>query len=146
MDKLCIFSDEMGLYGCPEYLHKIQGLALIDNVNDLIRVYVFHSLDNRSKICCIVEGSSIRFQDHAGRNLDLVVRLRDVDDQGSLIVVSITFRFQLLYHRSDIRLYCGFTVPQIEGDIQSFVVLLQVCHRQFHDLKPHSAVARSSHL
>ena len=117
-----------------ETLDKVQFLTFIYHVEDLIRMIQFHSLDDRRKVCRIIEGSPVRFQDHARRDFLGVRLFFDIYYKCSVIDIGITVIFEVFYHIRDVRLCIGLAFPEIKRYIQTFVILLQVCYGYIQDV------------
>ena len=117
-----------------ETLDKVQFLTFVYHVENLIRMIQFHSLDDRRKVCRIIEGSPVRFQDHARRDFLGVRLFFDIYYKCSVIDIGITVIFEVFYHIRDVRLCIGLAFPEIKRYIQTFVILLQVCYGYIQDV------------
>ena len=101
----------------------------------------FHSLFNGRKIRGAVEGSTVRFQDDAGRNFLRVRLLLHIHYKRALALVGETFLFEFLHHAVDQILNIRLPFPQIKFHIQLIIISLDIRKGHIHDVLPERTVS-----
>ena len=139
--KFCLRFYNSCLLRTTEYLHKMQFLTLINNIDHLIWIIQFLTFYQCSKICCIIQRSSVRFQNHTRRNLFFICLFCNVYYKRTLIIMCESFLLEHLNHIRNICLGICFTFPEIKIYTQSLVVLLQVSYRHIHDMFPDCTIS-----
>ena len=117
-------------------------LTLINNVKDLIRLEELHTLYDRSKVCGCIQGSSVRFQKHARRDLLGIALFFYIYNKCSLILIGEPTFLHILYHIRNVRLRVGFFFPEVKFYVQICIISLKVCYRYVHNVIPESHVSR----
>ena len=99
-------------------------LALIYNVDIVIRLEVLFSLDDGRKVGSRVEGCAVGFSHDTRRKLLCIGRLRNINNKGALALVSESFILEILDQARDIRLRVALTFPEVEIHVKVCVVSL----------------------
>ena len=124
----------------------MQALALIRQVEDLIRMEIPLPLNQGGQICGIIQGGAIGFHQDAGRHFLLVSIFGDRENECAIAFHRQALGLHLLQHGGNIRLRIALTQPGLKMDVQIVIVLSNVCQRNRHDVLPQGAVARPSLL
>ena len=132
---------DAGLPGGPEYLLKMQGLALVREIEHLAGTEVLHPLNQGGQIRGSVDGGAVGFHQNAGGNFLGIGFLLDGNDQGTVGDHGDALGLHVLDHGRNIGLGVAFSHPHVEADVEVGVVLLQIGHGDAHDVLPHGPVA-----
>ena len=139
--KFCLRLYNSCLLRTAEYLNKMQFLTFIYNIDHLIRIIQFLTFYQCSKVCCIIQCSSVGLQDHTRRNFFLVRLFCNIYNKSSLVIMCKSFLLEHLNHIRNVSLGIRLTFPEIKVYTQSLIVLLQVCYRYIHDVFPDCTVS-----
>ena len=138
--------DERRLARHAEDLLKVEALPLVDDVEDLAGMEILLTLQDRGKVGRGVERRAVGFQQDAGRDLLRVGFLLHGHDERAFGLNGQALALDDVQHLRDILLRVGLAEPDVEADVQVFIVALQIHHRDAHDVLPHRAVAPVSRL
>ena len=139
--QLRLRTDDAALAGGPEDLLKVEALPLVHDVEDLVRVEELFPLHHGGEVGGGVEGRAVGLDEDAGRHFLLVRLLADRHDQRAVALHQQTPGLHVLQHRRNVGLSVALAVPDVKGDVQLAVVLLQVGHGDGHDVLPQGGVA-----
>ena len=86
-----IFFDDARLLRHTEYLDKMKLLALVHNIDVVIRLEIFFSLNDGRKVGSRVEGRTIGFSYDTRRIFLRIPFLCDIDNQRAIALIGKTF-------------------------------------------------------
>ena len=84
MAKLCTLRHQPALSGSPENLLEVKFLALVRDINDLVRVIEPLSLADRRKVCGRIERGAVGLEDDAGRDILGIALLSYIDNESAV--------------------------------------------------------------
>ena len=99
-------------------------LALIYDIDIVVRFEIFFSLNDGRKVGSRVEGRAIGFSYDTRRKLLGIGRLGDINNESTLALICKSFILEVLDQARDIRLRVALTFPQVEIHVKVCVVSL----------------------
>ena len=101
-------------------------LALVHNIDVVVRLEIFLSLNDCCKVRSRIESGSVGFSHDTRRKLLRIGRLRDIDNKSTLALVSKSLILKILDQSRDIRLRVALPFPEIKINIEICIVSLQI--------------------
>ncbi len=146
MTELCFLLAQTAPSCRAEDLHEMQCLALVCDVDDLIRMILVLAVLNGGQIRRRIQCCAVALENHAGRNLFGIRILCHVHDQRAVALIGLSVGLHLLHHRRNEVVDGRFAVPQIKRNIQIGIVALHIGNRHIQDVLPECPVSAVSGL
>ena len=144
--QLGALGDNAALLCRPEHLLKVQGLALVGDIEDLVRGVVPLPLNQSGKIRGGVDGGAVGLDQDTGRYLFPVCGLCHGEDQGALAFHGEAPLLEIRQHIRNQGVRVAFTQPHIKVNIQGVIYPVQVGKGYVHNMLPDSPVAGAALL
>ena len=136
----------MALARRAEHLLEVQTLALVRQVQQLVRMVVLHALHDGGQVRRGVQRRAVALDEDARRQLLAVALLGHGHNKRALALDKHALGLQLLEHRGNVGLRVAFALPDVEADVQIVIVLTQIGHGDLHDVAPQGIVAGTALL
>ena len=128
-----------------EHLLEVQTLALVRQVQQLVRMVILHALHDGGQVRRGVQRRAVALDEDARRQLLAVALLGHGHDERALALDkhASAFSFSSI---GDVGLRVAFAFPDVEADVQIVIVLTQIGHGDLHDVAPQGIVAGTALL
>ena len=139
--KLRCGRNQLRLAGDAENLLKVQALALVRQIEDLVGVVVLLALHDGGKIGRGVERCAVRLDENAGRKLLGVAFLLHRHDQRAFGLDGQMLVLDDLQHLRNIRLRVAFTEPDVKRHVEVAVVFAEIGDGNADNVLPERVIA-----